>query len=139
MIGQALPGGHAPLLSSDPPRAPLLTDAPRSSSDLGVRYLADQLKLPDSAYRMPGINASQLVWDQWFQKLHAFCKLYATPEHMVLHCLTGHLPADNAVMEGWEDASAQLTSQGIPVQIQHFATHVRNNDSVCGVQGQTPL
>ena len=122
ILGQSTHGGH----SMGQHVSQLSSDTSRSSSDLGVRYLADQLKLPDSAYRMPGINASQLVWDQWFQKLHAFCKLYVTPEHMVLHCLTGHLPADNAVMEGWEDASAQLTSQGTPVQIQHFASHVRS-------------
>ena len=95
------------------------------TSDAGVKYLADQLKIKDSAFQMPSIDASQLVWDRWFQKLHYFCSLYATPQHMVLHCLTGHLPADDPVMEGWDEVSAKLTSQETPVQIEHFASHVR--------------
>ena len=96
------------------------------STDAGVRYLAEQLKLPNSAYKMPGIESPQLVWDQWFQKLHGFCDMYATPQKMVIHCLTGHLPANDPVMEGWEEgAQTLLRDCGLIVGIKEFALHVQ--------------
>ena len=96
-----------------------------SRSD-ALRFIHEQLKQPQSSYRMPVFTAAQRSWEAWFKKVLDIGSMCPDlPAAWVIPTLTGSLQADDRRIYGWHDHVVCQQSDGREPTLTEFIAHVR--------------
>lgn len=113
------PGVQSPpeLNGSTPPQS-------RSDKSEAMRFLATQLAIPHSGYKMPEKNASEAIWLNWFASMGELSTMFRDlPDLLTIsHIKSGMLPDDSRIY-GWVEYTMRLQPE-IPT-LQQFVSHVR--------------
>jgi len=99
---------------------------PSVDSALGAKdslaALTALLRLPNSQYRMPGVEDGQRQWEDWFGRVSALRSTFPNlSPHMVVMQLMGNVPTDDRRVFGWSERAAQNPLY----TVDDFLAHIR--------------
>ena len=95
-----------------------------SRSD-ACKYLLEQTKRQDSAYRIPSHDASERVWHDWMQKIRSLPQQFEIDAATIIQYTANHLPEHDRIMYGWREQMVKLHQSRQRVTLEDFFAHVR--------------
>ncbi len=97
----------------------------KQSRNEGIKLLRAERGYSKSAYHMPGLEALQVEWEEWFDKLSSLLEQYEMFDLDIIRHVTNHLKGDHTVIVGWQSKMDDLLSSGKQILLSDFFAHAR--------------
>lgn len=91
----------------------------------GHDHIAKNVRDIRSAYGIPKLDADQLTWESWFNKLRETRTMFDMTDLQIVHAATDHLNREHLLLAGWPEHRETCQARGRTATLEEFIDNAR--------------